>query len=292
MLTENDNNAQPPGPAAAERTAPSPAAVEAALRTLSRAWAPSTPLPGDPVSKTDVDDGDDWDGCGCAGETEDGRPVCNCAADCGCEACTLYRHTRQKWCSAGSLEGIHCGLPTRYRVVAYRLWPQWVRDESEGATCPHTGDHEPCMCTRDTVFLSAGLQPAQHRYFTSCSVAHAQAIITRIQQQDGHSYGDDERRLRCAIERWTYVPHDLQLPSHLVALRDLVGNAQRSVATLIDWHARDQLDAEFWMKGLRAFLARAAWHVAHPEQAPEPEPEPDDGLSAPQEEPEPDGPEA
>lgn len=245
--------------------APGAAAVEAAVRTLMRAWSPGMLLPGDPgytAARADEDDPDEY--CGCAGEDEYGDSLgCNCGDGCICDSCRYYHYTRAKTCQAHQYSAgldAPCSEPTRYQVVGFRLVDYWTQ----------TGDvtecqHEPgqgCPCANGVVFARYGARPRTHQMLTACSVAHAQALITRMREVYKEP-ADKPSRLRWYTEPWGYEPHARDLPGPLAGLRERTGSAQTWLRMAVKDHAQGK-DIGQWMGYLREDLARAAWHAAQP----------------------------
>lgn len=234
-----------------------PADVEAAVRTLMRAWSPSTLLPGGPADY----EGEYDNGCSCGGEDDDGNDLgCNCGAGCSCTSCEAFAWQLHKRCSART-GSTRCGKETRYRVIAYRLVPTVLSDSSEDAVCPHSAA-EQCHCRPGCVFLDAGELPSVHQHLSACSVAHAQQIVVRMQEV--YAEPDDKpTRLRYRIEAWTYEPHWTELPEHLASLLTLTGDAKAYVGVTIR-NLSNSRDTDYWLKAVRETLARAVWRAAQP----------------------------
>ncbi|MEV4858953.1 hypothetical protein [Streptomyces ossamyceticus] len=254
---------------------PSQEEIDAALRTLMRAWAPSIPLPGDPEPEADEDDYyDPDDGCGCAGETEDGEQrYCNCGPGCCCESCEYFDYARYKRCWARPDGNACAGTPT-LRVVAFQMQTTHVTERvADGASCPHA-EGEPHHCTERAVYHQAGRKEQTYWFQPACSVAHAQALIA--QNDSGLEY---------RIERWSYTPHDTELPDPLPALRERTQAAHSAMKWVLD-----TLDSpgcvDVWMAGLREHIACAAWNAARPLERPGEDNQADEEpATPPQEEP-------
>uniref|UniRef100_A0AAU2A0E8 Uncharacterized protein n=1 Tax=Streptomyces sp. NBC_00093 TaxID=2975649 RepID=A0AAU2A0E8_9ACTN len=260
---------------------PSQEEIDAALRTLMRAWNPGVLLPGD-LGHQDADYYDPDERCNCAGETEDGESRgCNCGDACVCDSCSYYRYARAKSCDATphttSLD-TRCGRPTRYRVVGWRLEADWTRDAS-AAECGHSPE-EDCWCGNGVVYASAGPVPRELRSLTACSVEHAQALIAHLRAT--YAEPDDKpNRVRWRFERWTYVLHDQELAAPLPMLRELTSIAHDSTGYAVKAYAENGPVA-MWLDSVRSALARAVWHAAKPlERLDEDDDTADDDAPAP-----------
>jgi hypothetical protein len=280
----------PAVPAPAALPVPSQEEIDAALRTLLRAWAPNF-LPGDgPAMEADDDQEeyyDPYDGCQCAGTDDDGEPLgCNCAGGCTCDSCDHLEHVRAKTCQAGPFcPGLEtaCRKPTRYRAVGFRLTRDWPA-APEGAVCAHDPDVG-CPCRDEFVYVDHGARPRTHQTLTACSPEHARALIDRMRQVYGEP-DDQPSRLRWYIEPWRYEPHNLDLPEPLADLRAAVGSARVCADMTVTAHGNGG-DVELWLTYARGDLARAVWHAARPLERPGEDDQVDDEPSASaQEEPE------
>ncbi|MCC9712047.1 hypothetical protein E4N62_46700 [Streptomyces sp. MNU76] len=268
---------------------PSREEIDAALRTLLRAWSPNLlPLEADaPAMEADDDeDYDPYDGCQCAGTDDDGEPLgCNCAGGCTCDSCYHQEYVRAKTCQAGPpCAGLdtRCAKATRYRVVGFRLVRDWVGAPVD-LGCGH-GPADECPCGDDFVYVDRGPRPRTHQTLTACSPEHAAVLIDRMRQV--YAEPDDKpARLRWYIEPWAYEPHDMDLPEPLADVRAAVESARTSARMAITAHAGDG-DTELWLRYLRGDLARALWHASRPLERPDEDDQADDEPSAPpQEEP-------
>jgi hypothetical protein len=267
---------------------PSQDEIDAALRTLLRAWAPNF-LPGDrPAMEADDDPEeyyDPYEGCQCAGTDDDGEPLgCNCAGGCTCDSCDHMQHVRAKTCQAGPpCTGIEtaCHKLTRYRVVGFRLTRDWPA-APEGTECTHDPD-EGCPCRDGFVYVDHGARPRTHQSLTACSPEHARALVDRMRQVYGEP-DDKPSRLRWYIEPWRYQPHDLDLPEPLPALRAAVTSARTCADMAVTAHG-DNGDVELWLTYARGDLARAVWHAARPLDRPDEDDHYDEPTPPPQEEP-------
>lgn len=259
---------------------PSQEEIDAAVRTLMRAWSPSTPLPGDP-EQDDVDDYDPDEHCTCAGDDEYGESRgCNCGDGCVCDTCDQYRHARAKTCDASPFNtGLdrHCQHLTRYRVVGFRL-SEWWTQSPEGGECTHAPE-DGCPCANGVVFLKYGARPATHQTLTACSVEHAQALMVRM--RDAYNEPEDKpNRLRWYFEPWRYVPHYNELPAPLAAVRERIKGAQVCIRAAVKGIA-DSGDVGPWYGYARQDLARAAWHAAKPLERPDEDDQDDDEPATP-----------
>lgn len=256
------------------------AAIDAAVATLLRAWAPAA---GRTAASADDQDDDYYDdGCGCGGEDEGGTPVCTCGGGCSCVSCEAYAWQRSKVCAADT-GTVRCTLPALYRVEFFRLTPTTIRYTTPGAVCRHI---EPCECAPGQVLVDAGEMPLTYQYLSACSVTHAQLLVDRMVQLQAEP-ADKPGRLRWRIETWTYQPHFTELPEPLHLLRDFVALAAGHVDGAVRAWADPRRDAEGWLKEARGDLARAAHCAAQPLTDPGDEDDSyDDELTGPpQEEP-------
>ncbi|TQE35452.1 hypothetical protein [Streptomyces ipomoeae] len=255
---------------------PSQEEIDAALRTLMRAWAPSIPLPGDPEPEDDEDDYyDPYDSCGCAGENEYGeRRGCNCGPGCSCEMCEYFDYAQYKRCWARP-DGVACGKTPTLRVVAYQMQTAYVTERvADGASCPHT-EGQPHQCTEHTVHHEAGQKVQEYWFRPACSVAHAKALIA-----------DCTSGLQHRIERWTYTPHDTELPAPLPDVRERTQAAHSAVKWAIDSLDRPGQTVDVWLAAVREHIACAAWNAARPLERPGDDDQVDDEpTTPPQEEP-------
>jgi hypothetical protein len=245
--------------------------LQAAVRILMRAWAPTALLPGD--EGYDDQDGylDPSEYCSCGGEDEDGYEVgCNCGPSCNCDSCRLYAWQMYKRCH-GTTDVYACHREPAYRVVSFRMVRTSLHDASQSVVCPHTPGAQ-CQCP-GPVWVDAGVKPQESRWQPACSIAHAQHLLEQIRAYDGKIYAHaaPEDRPRYRIEPWTYVPHTLELPEHLAALRTTTASAVSNIAHAVEAHGhrRDPFD---WLQYAREHLARAAWVAAQPVV------DPDDGF--------------
>ncbi|MFG2679229.1 hypothetical protein [Streptomyces sp. NPDC048392] len=203
---------------------PTPEEIKAATRVLMRAWQPGLLLPGDPGyadARALDEEFAEEDGCQCAGTNEDGESLgCNCGDGCTCDNCEHWAYSRAKLCQAGNVSvGTRCTRETEYRVVAYRMQHSSLSaPRTEGQPCPHAGTPEAdCHCTERSVFYESGLHPVTYWTRTACSVPCAKQIVEQEQAwRDQHGTQSD---LQYYVERWTYEPHDQDLPAPLAALR-------------------------------------------------------------------------
>ncbi|WP_406398771.1 hypothetical protein [Streptomyces uncialis] len=233
-------------------TAAAPPDVTAAVSTLTAAWAPA-PAPGHQHDDDADDDYDYDDGCGCAGEDQDGRSLgCNCATNCICESCALREHHRFARCMAGAVSiGTRCTMPTRYRITAYRVQPQWTTATAPDAVCAHPpADGCPCA-VYGTAQVSMGARPVVSWYKTACSPEHALDLVTAHQARGiGLSFHTD---------RWAYAPHDGELPDQVATVRTQLERAAEAArcAALAVHGGRDEGARQWWLT-MRWALARAA----------------------------------
>jgi hypothetical protein len=245
--------------------------IAAAVRTLVRAWAPGTLLPGDP-GYDQVDDDDPDGGCGCAGDDEHGESRgCNCGDGCTCTRCEASDWMRSKRCSAGAVSiGTRCTAPTKYRITAYRIQRAW-RQADPGTVCAHPPQAK-CPCRPGFAFEDLGEEPVTHQRLTACSARHARDVIEQMTKAYGEP-ADKPRRLRFYAERWTYELHRTELPEHTAALREAV----RSAADALLWATREPQgytrvpasDPGSWNSSALIYLARATWHAAQDPGEPE-----------------------
>lgn len=247
---------------------PSQEEIDAALRTLTRAWNPGVLLPGDP-GYDNADDYDPDEHCNCAGDNEYGESRgCNCGDGCVCDSCQQFRHTRAKTCDASPYNtGLetHCGRPTRYRVVGFRLNDLWTGNP-EGGECPHTSEDD-CPCANGAVFTKYGAKPDTHQTLTACSIEHAQALVARMRDAYNEP-ADKANRLRWYFEPWKYVPHYNELPAPLAALREHIDGARVCIRAAVEG-ITDRGDAGPWPGYARKDLARAVWNAAQPLEWPD-----------------------
>jgi hypothetical protein len=204
---------------------------------------------------------DDDEGCECAGTDDDGEPLgCNCAAGCVCDACSYHDYARYKRCWAGSVSiGTYCGAAPRFRVVANRVQSGYVQEPTrDGAVCPHPEGTTPHYCTPDTVYYEAGLKQQTVWFQPACSVAHAHDLINADRKLRGEKSG-----LQYYIERWTYTPHERELPAPLPQVHTHVGGAHVRIGQAIT-HFAQHHSPGVWLKWTRESLALAAWHANHP----------------------------
>lgn len=234
---------------------PSQEEIDAALRTLMRAWAPTVLLPGDPEPEYDEDA--PYDGCECAGDDEYGETRgCNCGPGCSCDSCSYFDYARYKRCWARP-DNTACGKAPTLRVVAYEMQNAYVTEPvADGASCPHT-EGEPHHCTERTVYYDAGRKEQEYWYQPACSVAHAQALIA------GNRSGLEYR-----IERWAYTPHESELPAPLPDVRQHTRAAHCAAKWAIESLDRPQT-ADMWFASVRENIARAAWRAAEPLERPD-----------------------
>lgn len=267
---------------------PSQEEIDAALRTLLRAWAPNYLAPADPAVEADDEEYyDPYEGCQCAGTDDEGEPLgCNCAGGCTCDSCDHLEHVRAKTCQAGPpCPGVdtRCGKATRYRAVGFRLVRDWVGAPVD-LGCGHSPADE-CPCTDDFVYVDRGPRPRTHQTLTACSPEHAAALIDHMRQTYPES-DDKPTRTRWYIEPWAYKPHDLDLPEPLADVRAAVGSARVCADMAITAHAGGG-DTALWLEYTRGDLARAVWHAARPLERPDEDDQADDDTSGPpQQEPE------
>lgn len=278
-----------PTPETASVPAPTPVAIpsqeeiDAALRTLMRAWSPGS-IPADaPVDSAALaaeEEYEPYDGCNCAGTDDDGEPLgCNCASGCDCDSCSYSEYARAKTCQAGP-----CGKATKFRVVGFRLDGGW-RSTPDTTQCPHRPEDK-CPCSGGVVFLDQGARPVTHQTLTACSAAHARALCEGMVQVYNEP-ADMPHRLRWYYEQWTYEPHDTELPGPLPALRERLRSAQSCTKAAVRAVASGG-DIELWLRYARQDLARAALHAAKPLERPDEDDTFDDEVSSPaQEEPDP-----
>ncbi|MGW4300381.1 hypothetical protein ACWEHT_11450 [Streptomyces sp. NPDC004646] len=242
---------------------PSEDEIRTALRTVLHGWYPRLLLPGEhgyTKARAAEDEFDPYDGCQCAGTDEDGEPLgCNCGDGCSCESCEHFRYLRQRVCQAGNPSvGTRCTRETAYRVVAYRMQHSNLgAPRAEGQQCPHqTGaQQDTCYCTAQAVFYESGLYPVTYHTRSACSVRCAQDIVAQEKAWRG-----EHNALDYYIERWSYVPHDLDLPEELAALRAHTRMAKLWVGQLIEAFAQGK-DASLAerLKFARVSIALAAW---------------------------------
>jgi hypothetical protein len=266
---------------------PSQEEIDAALRTLMRAWAPSIPLPGDPDPVDDEDYHDPYDGCGCAGDDEDGGPRgCNCGPGCSCEMCDYFDYARYKSCWARHEgEGSACTAEPRFRVLAYRLQTTHVTERvADGASCPHPVGDESHRCSDGVVWHEAGQKEQEYWFRPACSVSHAKALIADSRKPDAYGNPDD---FQYRIERWAYAPHDTELPAPLPDVRERIQAADSAVKFVIDALKRPPAGIGVWMAAVREHIACAAWNAARPLARPgeDDDQADDEPATPPQEEP-------
>lgn len=271
-------------PATSSIAVPSQDQIDAAVRTLLRAWSPGSGLAHADVAAEE--EYDPYDGCNCAGTDDDGEPLgCNCAGGCVCDSCSYYEYARAKTCQAGpSTPGLNrtCGKATKFRVVGFRLDGGW-RSTPDTAQCPHRPEDK-CPCSGGVVFLDHGARPVTHQTLTACSSEHARALCERMIQVYNEP-ADKPNRLRWYYEQWTYEPHDHELPGPLPALRERLRSAQSCTEAAVRAVTSGR-DVELWLRYARQDLARAAQHAAKPLERPDEDDDQDDEITGPvQEEP-------
>lgn len=261
---------------------PSQEEIDAALRTLLRAWSPNFfPLDGPAMEADDEEYYDPYDGCQCAGTSDDGEPLgCNCAGGCTCDSCDHLEHVRAKTCQAGPpCTGLEtaCRQPTRYRAVGFRLVKDWPAAPA-GTACTHAPEAG-CPCRDEFVYADRGARPRTHQTLTACTPEHAAALIDRMRQVYDEP-DDNPRRLRWYIEPWAYKPHDLDLPEPLADVRAAAESARVCADMAVTAHG-DGGDTALWLGYARGDLARALWHASRPLERPDEDDQADDEPSAP-----------
>ncbi|MEV0475506.1 hypothetical protein [Streptomyces prunicolor] len=241
--------------------------IRKAAWTLMHAWHPGLLLSGDPGYAEARADGEEYDpfgGCDCAGTDEYGESRgCNCGDGCSCDSCSHYAHLRHKTCQAGAVSiGTRCTRETSYRVVAYRMQHDHLSGpRGEGQACPHEGgqQQDACHCTERSVFYESGLHPVTYWTRSACSVPCAQQIIAGAHAARG------DNGPQYYIERWSYEPHDLDLPEQLARLRTHTRMARDRTGYLVNALAQGR-DAgiELRLQAARESVALAAWSAVAP----------------------------
>jgi hypothetical protein len=235
---------------------PTPQEIEAAARLLMRAWAPGYLLPGDRPKEIAAGGDDDYDEqdpdeyCGCAGTDDDGESLgCNCGGGCVCDECSYQAYAQYKRCWVKG-----CGKAPAFRVTRFRLVDQQLTASAEqGVLCSHA-EGEEHWCTADTVWVDAGPSVQDFAHQPACSIAHAVELREGMQRQQAA----EDTLYR--IERWTYTPHDRELPAPLPALREQTRSARDATRYAIRKHATGLHDS-YWLPSARQHLAVAVWNA-------------------------------
>jgi len=190
----------------AEIKTPTVEEIRAAALTLMRAWAPSV------IAERQRSTGDDYDpyynGCGCAGEDEDGEPYCNCAGGCSCPWCAHTMHAEAARCGlvvpTSDQPYARCGRPTGYRIVPFH-------PTHDGISRPPS-DGDDAVDEYGYVKLGDTNSYGMTRY--ACSTQHARAVIEADRAYRARF--DSTSALSAAntfyeVERWRYRPDDIGL---------------------------------------------------------------------------------
>ncbi|MFD5656969.1 hypothetical protein [Streptomyces hirsutus] len=252
-------------PTSTSSPAPTAEEIEAATRILMRAWHPGLLLPGDPgyaEARAEEEEYASEDGCQCAGTDDYGNSRgCNCGDGCSCDSCTYHAYSRNKICQAGNVSvGTRCTRETTVRVVAYRMQHNFLSARrADGVACQCTSP-DPCSCTTESVFIKTGLQPVTYWTRTACSIPCAQQIIAAEME-----HRDPRSELQYYMERWTYEPHDQDLPEALASLRTSLRMAHDRVGYLADalYQGRDA-SLDLRLREVHESVASAAWTAAQP----------------------------
>ncbi|MUN41459.1 hypothetical protein [Actinomadura litoris] len=222
---------------------PTPEQLATAIRTLQSAWDGAwTPTPTGPV--------DDPDECDCAGEYDDGTPRCNCGDACTCANCNLLAVQRMATC-----QGVAgCGRPTRYRVSAWSVRPNYARPDDAD---PSPRDEHGYVQVGNTVQRTWSL--------SACGSVCARAVIDRHAHMGAHIHFE--------VERWTYQPDLAELPRALGVAVGCTGAAHRALKQLaVDVYRGGGRASRLWSMAARRELAGAAAAMADvPEPADGPE---------------------